>query len=474
MWDYFKNFVRRYFSRLWAVAAIVTLITWIALLLLLENGQPIKVLSRYYIIQSYWYVFLIVTAVIFFVPLFHNFILPLVRRPAKGRFVILVANFQPGSDDSKNAAKTFPALLKHKLKGIQDPTMKVIRTEEIIKGNTVEQEKENARKIGLRKKARLVIFGSVRCKEGARGDCTDKYEYKTKMLLTEGPIVQDLKNGVFVSSNDYIDNTDFHDVTDIARTLQFIVGLKMLVFRYYEASARMLESIKDKDSEMYFFEATALGFLGRYEESNDAFAKAIELAPDYAAAYCDKAAVLNNLCRYKEAITACDKAIELAPELAFSYIIKGAALYYLGKHTEAVTAYDTAVKFDPKFADTYYNMSKALLKLGKYEKAITACNKVLKLRPKDARAYSNKGTALNELGKYEKAIAAYDKAIELDPKLEHAHRYKGAVLINLGRYEDAIAECDKAIELNPNSSHAYLNKGIALALLEGTSRKVPH
>jgi tetratricopeptide (TPR) repeat protein len=474
MWDYFKNFVRRYFSRLWAVAAIVALITWIALLLLLENGQPIKVLSRYYIIQSHWFVFLTVTAVIFFVPLFQNFILPLVRKPARGRFVILVANFQPLSDDSKKAAKIFPALLSRKLRGIKDPTMKVIRIDETIRGNTADEERENARKMGLRKKARLVIFGSVRCDEGAGGDCTDKFKYKPKMLLTEGPIIQDLKNGIFVSSNDYIDNTKSRDATEIAHTLKFIVGLKMLAFRYYEASARMLESIKDKDSEEYFFEATALGLLGRYEESNDAFAKAIELDPTYAAAYCDKAAALNNLCRYKEAITACDKAIELDPGLAFAYIIKGVALYYLGKPTEAVNAYDTAVKFDPKFADTYYNMSKALLKLGKYEKAIAACDKVLRLRPKDARAYSNKGTALNELGKYEKAIAAYDKAIELDPKLEHAHRYKGAVLINLGRYEDAIAECDRAIELNPKSSRAYLTKGIALALLEETARKGPH
>jgi tetratricopeptide (TPR) repeat protein len=455
MMDTFRAYAEKFLGHYWGTALVILVVLCSLTFFLLGKKDEPPITT----IRSHRYVFLLLTILVFAYPFYRDFIAPKINKPPKDRFVILVANFQPVSEDSKNAAKNFPDLLIDKLREINDPTIEVIHSNETVEGNTIEEEKENARKIGLRNKANLVIFGNVRCNEGMPGSYAHKYQFKPKMLLTEGPTYKNVivSHVGFVGGRDYLDKSNYRDVSEIEQTVLSIVGLQKIASHDFEAAAKVFESIKDKDIEVYFEEAAALHILGRYNEAIAALDKVIELDPKFAAAYSNKGVELFILGKPEEALAAHDKAIEVDPKYADAYNGKGFVLDALRRYKEAIAAYDKAIELAPKNVFAYINKSMTLGKLGKYEEVIALCDKVIALDPKLAPpvyafnylavAHANKGNALTGLRRYNEALAAYDKAIELDPKFAGAYYNKGLVLHELGREDEAQAAFQKAREL---------------------------
>ena len=83
------------------------------------------------------------------------------------------------------------------------------------------------------------------------------------------------------------------------------------------------------------------------EAAIEAYNKAIELYPESAGAYNNKAVALCNLGKYDEAVAAFDKVIGLVPDNASVYYGKGTALRELGKENEAQAAFNKAKEIDP-------------------------------------------------------------------------------------------------------------------------------
>jgi hypothetical protein len=77
---------------------------------------------------------------------------------------------------------------------------------------------------------------------------------------------------------------------------------------------------------------------GRYEETLQAFDKAIELDPTLIDAWCGKGMIFAILGKYDDALQAADKAIELNPGLAVAWALKGLVLNVQGKINEAEVA----------------------------------------------------------------------------------------------------------------------------------------
>ncbi len=126
---------------------------------------------------------------------------------------------------------------------------------------------------------------------------------------------------------------------------------------------------------------TALAKLGRYNESFEAFDKAIELNPQTSAfVWLSKGKALNESGRYGEALAAYDKVIELVPDsanglTAQAYESKGDVLLAWGKQSEAVNAYDKAIEqypLEPMGAQTWHKKSIALKALGQTAEADAA------------------------------------------------------------------------------------------------------
>jgi len=160
-------------------------------------------------------------------------------------------------------------------------------------------------------------------------------------------------------------------------------------------------------------EGNMLESIGQYEEALVAYNQAIQLEPNYTAAYIFKGITLDTLKRYEEALVAFDQAIRINPSFANTYVFKGITLTTLKRHTEALVAYNHAIQPDLNNANAYFNKGITLGILSRYEEALVAFNQAIHLDPNRVSAYNNKGVVLQRMNRENEAQAAFKRAREL-------------------------------------------------------------
>jgi tetratricopeptide (TPR) repeat protein len=83
--------------------------------------------------------------------------------------------------------------------------------------------------------------------------------------------------------------------------------------------------------------------------------------------------------KFNESIQAYDKAIELNSRYAEAWYNKGYAPSKQGNYDEAIKAYDEAIKLNPNYAKAWYNKGIAFEALGKTTDADVASAKAKEL-----------------------------------------------------------------------------------------------
>ena len=193
--------------------------------------------------------------------------------------------------------------------------------------------------------------------------------------------------------------------------------------------------------------------------------RAIELKPDFAAAYYYRGVAKFMQRDYRGAIADCDRATELKPDYVVAYYNRGGVKSALGDERGAREDYDRAIELDPDNAVAYTLRGGARSALGDHDGAIADCDRAIELTPDYAHAYISRGDAKSNLGDERGAIADYDKAIELQPDYAHAYFLRGVAKRSLDDHDSAIADYDRGIELNPNYALAYFLRGDAKSML---------
>ncbi|XP_075344440.1 small glutamine-rich tetratricopeptide repeat-containing protein beta isoform X2 [Mycteria americana] len=85
-----------------------------------------------------------------------------------------------------------------------------------------------------------------------------------------------------------------------------------------------------------------------YGAAVDCYTRAIELDPNNAVYYCNRAAAQSKLNNYSEAIKDCERAIAIDPKYSKAYGRMGLALTSVNKYEEAVISYQKALDLDPE------------------------------------------------------------------------------------------------------------------------------
>jgi hypothetical protein len=114
-----------------------------------------------------------------------------------------------------------------------------------------------------------------------------------------------------------------------------------------------------------------------------------------------------------------NKTIELNPDNADAYLERAGGYVEIGHYSQAIADYTKAIELDSSHALAYFNRAYAYGEIGEYDKAITDYSKAIELNPSDAQAYYNRGLDYNNKGEVPKAVSDLDKCIELstDPEL---------------------------------------------------------
>jgi adenylate cyclase len=161
-----------------------------------------------------------------------------------------------------------------------------------------------------------------------------------------------------------------------------------------------------------------------------------------------------------------EKAIELDPQYAAAYASLGATytVEWIWQWSQdpqtlerAFALTQKAIALDDSLPIAHSWLGWVYMFKKQYERAIAEGEQALTLAPNDAEGHVNLGTILNLAGRPEEAIRLVEKAIRLNP------RYPAHYLVTLGQaytltrqYEEAIAILKRATTRNPNFLAAYV------------------
>jgi WD40 repeat protein/tetratricopeptide (TPR) repeat protein len=252
----------------------------------------------------------------------------------------------------------------------------------------------------------------------------------------------------------------------------------------YRANLAVLEKLtgsypevreyRDELARAWFSLGLLLSTAKRPQEAHDADRRARELFSESRAAlrYCELGKWLGEAGHRSESERAYDRAVELAPDNSNVWFSR--AYYYgaQGQHDRAIAVYTKLIELDPTNSAAWNNRGVCYENLGELDKALENYSKALELKPTDALPWHNRGRIHARLGQWDKTAADYSKAIELKPTEPPYWYDRGTAHFNLQQYDKAIADFTKVIELKPDFAEAWHDRGAAQARLEQIEKAI--
>ena len=159
--------------------------------------------------------------------------------------------------------------------------------------------------------------------------------------------------------------------------------------------------------------------------------------------------------RDTEAAAAFARALELEPnypEAAFRLALAESALNRKDEaekhYAQAVKNYELAARRQPKDAATQLGLAAALAKTGEYQKAVEAYKRALRLDENlaDAIVYYELGNTYNKLARYKEALDAFQQSVKLDPDYYRAVEAVDKARDDLQRQKSRIESVKQQLE----------------------------
>ena len=186
-----------------------------------------------------------------------------------------------------------------------------------------------------------------------------------------------------------------------------------------------------------------------YKQAIRSYQRAIDLQPDYAAAYAALSLALRDLQNaggpgaHDEIRKAAFKAMELDPNLAEAHAAVGAVSVDDWEWERAEQAYRKAIEINPDSQDTCHCYAALLSILGRHAESVALMQHSAKVNPLLSASYANLGGRLYEARRYPEAMVALSRALEMEPENVSGHFYLAHVYLAIGRPEDTVREFDR-------------------------------
>ena len=208
-----------------------------------------------------------------------------------------------------------------------------------------------------------------------------------------------------------------------------------------------------------------------WKQAIEYFERAIEISPDYGAAY----AGLSNAwfyrgtygAKFKEvespARAAALKSIELAKQLAEAHISLAIVKHYYDcDWTGAEREFRRSLELDPGSLLAHITYGHLLMHLRRHDEAIREGLIAVQLDPLSSATQASLGRFLYRARRYEEAVQRLKRAVELEPRSVGANFRLGDLYAQVGRYDEAIAAFQKIEELAPEDFQVGIARVYAL------------
>jgi serine/threonine protein kinase/Tfp pilus assembly protein PilF len=205
---------------------------------------------------------------------------------------------------------------------------------------------------------------------------------------------------------------------------------------------------------------------GLYAEAEADFSRALQLRPDWAVYYLDRAQAREGLHNDPGELDDLNEAEELGSKAVMLYYLRARTNQRMGRDVSARRDLDTVLHTDPVDEDGFVARGVALASDGKMDEALADFTEAVKRNPNSGPGLKDQATLLAEhLGRNREALAPLDRLVELYPTYGWAWGARAVVRARLGQRDDALADVKKARELDPSAAEVLYQSASVYALI---------
>jgi TolB-like protein/Tfp pilus assembly protein PilF len=206
------------------------------------------------------------------------------------------------------------------------------------------------------------------------------------------------------------------------------------------------------------------------DEARRLFTRAIELDPNYAAAYLGLSWTYlqswqflwtSDRASLERARELAEKASALNSNLAGAGQALGQIYVWMKQHDEALAQAERGIALAPNDADGYETLAEVLAWSGRGEESLAAIRHAMRLNPHYRYFYLwTLGHGYYLTGRRQEALDAFGRLLQANPNFGPAHAYRGILFSELGELKEARDEWHQAYLLSPGESMASLRERV--------------
>ena len=224
--------------------------------------------------------------------------------------------------------------------------------------------------------------------------------------------------------------------------------------RYAALEAEALELLHRKPESGSAWQLLAVSLSKQGKDALHALAAAAQRLPADAVAQLNWGNALARLGRLQEAQSCFDRALVIRPDFAEAHCHLGDLMLQLGRFDDAAWRCHRALEIRPDYAEAHHTLGNALLKLTRVDEAIVCLRRAAAISADFAEAHLSLGSALRSIGRLDEAVAGYRAALRVKPDLVAAHIALGTALRLQRRGAESQASCRNALDIQPDSTAA--------------------
>ena len=209
--------------------------------------------------------------------------------------------------------------------------------------------------------------------------------------------------------------------------------------------------LNDQSGEAYATLALSLGYLNDHDAANAAYARALEIEPNYVSTHHWYSNFLRDSGLYDAGMKQIKVAIQLDPLSAVLHANLGTVLYELGRPEEALAQFKKTIEIDVEIPLPYWCIGGIYwTHFGQLDEALTWFKQALERNPGNARITALIGLIYLDLGGEVEAQHWINKSVELQADGVFSNWAKEMLLLSQGESTQATNYAGKVLQQKPD------------------------